>query len=114
MKILVTGCAGFIGSTVAALLLDKGHQVLGIDNLNDSYDVRLKEWRLAQLKGTRNFLFNRIDIDDRTALQTKILDLHRSDLNNPLEVIVNLAARAGVRQSVQGVRNTEIHTSVYL
>ena len=101
MKILVTGCAGFIGSTVAALLLDIGHQVLGIDNLNNSYDVRLKEWRLAQLQENRNFLFNRIDINDRTALQTKIFELHRSDPKNPIEAIVNLAARAGVRQSVE-------------
>jgi nucleoside-diphosphate-sugar epimerase len=89
MRYLVTGCAGFIGSTVAALLLNQEHEVIGIDNLNDAYDVRLKEWRLEQ--------FQRLDIADREALQTSISSMQAS---NPLDGIVNFAARAGVRQSV--------------
>lgn len=101
MRVLVTGCAGFIGSTVAALLLGQDHEVVGIDNLNDAYDVRLKEWRLAQLQGRRNFLFHRLDIADRAALHSAILNLQPSDSTNLLEAIVNLAARAGVRQSVE-------------
>jgi UDP-glucuronate 4-epimerase len=97
MRYLVTGCAGFIGSTVAALLLNQEHEVIGIDNLNDAYDVRLKEWRLEQLNGRQNFQFQRLDIADREALQTSISSMQAS---NPLDGIVNFAARAGVRQSV--------------
>jgi len=56
MNILVTGIAGFIASKVCEFLLAEGHRVVGIDNLNDAYDVRLKEWRLSQLKGKNNSL----------------------------------------------------------
>lgn len=62
---LVTGVAGFIASKVAEFLLADGHTVIGIDNLNDAYDVRLKQWRLAQLEGRSGFEFHRLDITNR-------------------------------------------------
>ena len=92
---LVTGAAGFIGSKVAQFLLDDGHAVAGVDNLNDAYDVALKDWRLAQLQGREGFTFHRIDICDREALSGIF------DENAPYDAVVNLAARAGVRQSVE-------------
>lgn len=67
MKILLTGVAGFIGSHVARLLLADGHEVVGLDNLNDAYDVRLKEWRLEQLRMARGFSFLLCDISDFSA-----------------------------------------------
>jgi nucleoside-diphosphate-sugar epimerase len=91
MRIWVTGCAGFIGSKVAELLLEDGHTVVGIDNLNDAYDVRLKEWRLRTLQGRSGFTFHKLDISDRGSLR---------NLAAP-EAVVNLAARAGVRQSLE-------------
>ena len=89
---LVTGSAGFIGSKVAELLLEDGHHVTGIDNLNDAYDVRLKEWRLRRLQERSDFTFVRSDIHDRKGLQ-KVF-------RTRFDAIVNLAARAGVPQSV--------------
>src|SRR3972149_5449660 len=65
MNILGTGCAGFIGWKVSECLLREGHRVIGVDNLNDAYDLRLKEWRLAQLEGHPNLSFHRLDITDR-------------------------------------------------
>jgi len=65
MRILITGAAGFIGSTLAHRLLDRGDEVLGLDNLNDYYDVRLKQARLARLTGRPGFAFERLDIADR-------------------------------------------------
>ena len=65
MSILVTGAAGFIGFHVARTLLDRGERVIGIDNLNDYYDVSLKEARLAQLREHRNFTFAKLDVADR-------------------------------------------------
>lgn len=65
---LVTGVAGFIASKVAEFLLNDGHTVVGIDNMNDAYDVRLKEWRLAQIRGREGFTFEKLDIRDREAL----------------------------------------------
>ena len=62
---LVTGAAGFIGAKVSEFLLRDGHTVIGIDNLNDAYDVRLKHWRLAQLAGKPGFEFHRLDITDQ-------------------------------------------------
>lgn len=90
---LVTGCAGFIASKVTQFLLEDGHTVIGIDNFNDAYDVRLKEWRFAQLENKPNFTFHRIDICDQSALAPIFADAN-------IEAIINLAARAGVRQSV--------------
>jgi len=69
MNILVTGAAGFIASKVCEFLLAEGHSVVGIDNLNDAYDVRLKEWRLSQLKGKPGIEFHQLDICDRPALR---------------------------------------------
>src|SRR3970282_1322890 len=77
-NILVTGCAGFIGWRVSERLLREGHSVVGVDNLNDAYDVRLKEWRLAQFEGLPNFSFHRLDITDREALQELFATVHRS------------------------------------
>lgn len=92
LTVLLTGAAGFIGSKVAALLLADGASVVGLDNLNDSYDVRLKKWRLGQL-GKPNFTFHEADICDQTAL--------RQVAPPRCDAILNLAARAGVRQSVE-------------
>jgi nucleoside-diphosphate-sugar epimerase len=94
---LVTGCAGFIGWKVSEFLLADDHQVVGIDNLNDAYDVRLKHWRLDQLDGKPGFEFHRLDIRDREQLRK----LCEPRGNRPFDAVINLAARAGVRQSVQ-------------
>lgn len=69
MNVLVTGSAGFIASKVCEFLLAEGHSVVGIDNLNDAYDVRLKEWRLSQLSGKPGLEFHQLDIYDRPALR---------------------------------------------
>ncbi|MEM3484486.1 MAG: GDP-mannose 4,6-dehydratase [Candidatus Methanomethyliaceae archaeon] len=66
LTVLITGCAGFIGWKVTEFLLADGHTVVGVDNLNDAYDVRLKRWRLAQLEGKAGFEFHRLDITDRS------------------------------------------------
>ena len=94
--ILITGAAGFIGANLALRLLreDKNIQVIGIDNLNDYYDVSLKEYRLAQLKAYPNFTFIKADIADKAAVQY----LFRCYQPN---IVVNLAAQAGVRYSVE-------------
>ncbi len=62
MKVLVTGCAGFIGYHVASALLARGDAVIGVDNLNDYYDVRLKQARLDQMPASRSFAFHRVDV----------------------------------------------------
>lgn len=92
MRYLVTGCAGFIGWKVSELLLRDGHSVVGLDNLNDAYDVRLKEWRLTQLRHPA-FVFSKSDISNAPQLRQATGD-------GTFDAIVNLAARAGVRQSV--------------
>ncbi len=91
---LVTGVAGFIASRVTQLLLEAGHSVIGVDNLNDAYDVRLKHWRLAQLQCQPAFVFHLVDITDRAELMRAVGD-------QELAAVINLAARAGVRQSVE-------------
>jgi len=95
MPVLVTGSAGFIGAKVTEMLLDQGQTVVGIDNLNDAYDVQLKHWRLRQLDGRVGFSFERLDITDRERL-TRLFARE-----NAFDAIINLAARAGVRQSVE-------------
>jgi UDP-glucuronate 4-epimerase len=97
---LVTGVAGFIASKVAELLLSAGHTVVGIDNLNDAYDVRLKHWRLAQLQGRTGFTFHLLDICDRPALDDLFRE-HCAVGKSGFDAVINLAARAGVRQSVE-------------
>lgn len=92
-RYLVTGCAGFIASKVAELLLEAGHEVVGVDNLNDAYDPRLKQWRLARLKPRPGFAFHALDITDREALE----QLFNGE---KFSAVLNLAARAGVRPSV--------------
>lgn len=94
MKILVTGAAGFIGYYTAKYLLARGDDVIGIDNLNDYYDVKLKEDRLAQLQSNQQFHFQKIDIADRQAME----DLFSSQ--KP-ERVAHLAAQAGVRYSLE-------------
>jgi len=93
-EVLVSGCAGFIGWKVTELLLQTGYKVWGIDNLNDAYDIRLKEWRLRQLEPLSNFRFSRVDITERE-------DLASIWNEGKFEAVVNLAARAGVRESLK-------------
>jgi UDP-glucuronate 4-epimerase len=90
MKFLVTGAAGFIGFHTAQRLLDRGDQVIGVDNLNDYYDPSLKEARLAQLGGRNGFTFQRLDIADRAAM-SELFSSERPDK------VIHLAAQAGVR-----------------
>ena len=92
-KVLVTGAAGFIGFHLSKRLTDGGCQVVGLDNLNDYYDVSLKQARLQQLIDRDNFSDARIDLADRTALEA-LFDEHHFD------VVLNLAAQAGVRYSL--------------
>lgn len=94
MKILVTGAAGFIGFFVARRLLEAGHEVVGIDNLNNYYDPALKEARLRELKPYEGFNFLKLDIADRASM-SELFGAHR------FERVVHLAAQAGVRYSLQ-------------
>lgn len=93
MKYLVTGTAGFIGSHVAQRLLDRGDEVVGVDNLNDYYEVSLKEARLARLTCRQGFTDVRLDIADRAGMEALFA-------NEGFEKVVHLAAQAGVRYSI--------------
>jgi UDP-glucuronate 4-epimerase len=93
-KILVTGAAGFIGHKTCELLLEDGYEVIGLDNMNDYYDVRLKEYRLESLQSLKNFQFYKCDIENYTDLEA-IFKTHKFD------AVLNLAARAGVRYSME-------------
>jgi len=120
MNIVVTGAAGFIGWKVCEFLLTKPSlipnglndrndinalNVVGIDNLNDYYDVRLKQWRLDQLKKYNNFQFHKLDIEDYAALKQLFSEYSNTPLPQhsraPFVAVVNLAARAGVRYSLE-------------
>ncbi len=94
MNVLVTGAAGFIGAAVAEFLLDRGDRVVGFDNLNDYYDVRLKEARLGRLEGREGFRFLRGDVADPAAVEAAFDE-------GPFDVVCHLAAQAGVRYSLQ-------------
>lgn len=94
-KYLVTGSAGFIGSRVCTCLLSEGHRVVGVDCLNDAYDVRLKHWRNDQLVRHPGFEFRLADICDREALREVFTG------SECFDAVVNLAARAGIRASIQ-------------
>ncbi|MDH5571209.1 MAG: NAD-dependent epimerase [Gammaproteobacteria bacterium] len=94
MKVLVTGAAGFIGMHLSKRLLDRGDDVVGIDNLNDYYDVQLKHDRLKQLEDYKNFTFIKMDMADRDAMD-KLFRAHHFNR------VMNLAAQAGVRYSLQ-------------
>lgn len=92
---LVTGAAGFIGARTSEILIEQGHTVVGVDNLNDAYDVRIKEFRLRKLQALDGFEFVRDDISDRG-----ILNRQSPITNRSFDAVINLAARAGVRYSV--------------
>lgn len=100
--VMVTGCAGFIGWMVSRKLLDSGHSVLGIDNMNDYYDPRLKRWRLQGLSGHGKFIFHELDIADYAQVRkiTEPKSVEKA-LGSPVDAVINLAARAGVRASVE-------------
>ncbi|MCH8230115.1 MAG: SDR family NAD(P)-dependent oxidoreductase [Chloroflexi bacterium] len=93
MRVLVTGCAGFIGSRVAALLVEHGHEVRGVDNLSNAYDVRMKHWRVENLLGPSAIDWVNGDITDRDSVNGLVSEFEP-------DAIINLAARAGVRQSI--------------
>jgi UDP-glucuronate 4-epimerase len=91
---MITGVAGFIGSTLAMRLLERGDTVVGVDNMNDYYDVTLKEARLTRFMSHPRFTFQKLDIADRPGV-TKLFEQHRFD------AVMNLAAQAGVRYSIE-------------
>lgn len=95
--ILVTGSAGFIGAKTSEKLLEKGYKVVGIDNMNDYYDIRLKKYRLSLLKkhkNSGNFIFSKMDIEDPGTLKSLFKE-------HKFSAVINLAARAGVRYSME-------------
>ena len=94
MKILVTGCAGFIGYHLCDRLLKENNEILGIDNLNDYYDVNLKNDRLKQLTPYKNFTFQKLDITNKPAIEHLFYE-------NKFDAVINLAAQAGVRYSIE-------------
>src|SRR6185436_2070793 len=94
MKILLTGAAGFIGFHTSQILLNRGDEVVGLDNLNDYYDPTLKEARLAILKKFPNFRFVKMDVADRPG----IAELFAKE---KFQRVIHLAAQAGVRYSIQ-------------
>jgi nucleoside-diphosphate-sugar epimerase len=93
-RYLVTGAAGFIASRVSEMLLQAGHTVVGVDNMNNAYDVRMKEYRLRRLLQHPQFIFQKADVSVREVIPM-LADL------GPFVAIINLAARAGVRQAVE-------------
>jgi len=94
MNVLVTGVAGFIGYKLTSRLLEEGHRVIGIDNLNDYYDVGLKKDRLARIKHHSGFDFQQMDLADRSKIKA-LFD------SGSFDCVVNLAAQAGVRYSIE-------------
>ena len=98
MKIIVTGSSGFIGMSLCIRLLKLRHEVVGIDNMNNYYDVNLKKKRLEELKKFKNFKFIKVDIKNKQLLENKLKRFKP-------EIIVNLAAQAGVRYSIKHPQN---------
>lgn len=90
---LITGAAGFIGARTATMLIEQGHTVLGIDNINDAYDPRIKDYRLKKLQALPGFKFHQADISQKSSI-----DLFKDE---KIDGVINLAARAGVRFSVE-------------
>ena len=90
---LVTGTAGFIASRVSEYLINDGHTVVGVDNMNNAYDVRMKEYRLRKLQAMPGFTFHKLDISDKS-----VVDAFKE---TTFDAVINLAARAGVRASVE-------------
>ena len=93
-SVLVTGCAGFIGYHLSVSLLKDGLEVLGIDNLNEYYDIKLKNNRLSNLQVYKNFTFQKVDIADKESLSQRFQQFQP-------DMVVNLAAQAGVRYSIE-------------
>ena len=98
MKIIVTGSSGFIGMSLCIRLLKLRHEVVGIDNMNNYYDVNLKKKRLEELKKFKNFKFIKVDIKNKQLLENKLKRFKP-------EIIINLAAQAGVRYSIKHPQN---------
>ena len=94
MRVLVTGVAGFIGMHVTLRLLNEGHQVASLDNLNDYYDVGLKQARLDHIGSANQFVFHKLDLADRDSINTLFTEFRP-------EIVINLAAQAGVRYSME-------------
>ena len=94
MRALVTGAAGFIGARLAQMIIDRGDAVVGIDNLNDYYDVELKKARLSLLATERRFQFQKVDISERRAMEKLFA-------SQEFDAVINLAAQAGVRYSIE-------------
>ena len=89
---LITGAAGFIAARTAEMLMEQGHTVVGIDNINDAYDPKIKEYRLKRLQAIKGFTFHKLDISDKTIIE--------KFKHEKFDAVINLAARAGVRYSV--------------
>ncbi|MBO9367319.1 MAG: GDP-mannose 4,6-dehydratase [Chloroflexi bacterium] len=94
---LISGVAGSIGARTAELLLEEGHRVIGVDNLNDAYDVRMKEYRLRRLQRHPAFRFHRLDISERAQVLGDTSPIEKEEI----AAVIHLAARAGVRASVE-------------
>ena len=105
MKILITGCHGFIGFNISKYLLDKGFKIIGIDNLNDYYDVKIKIERLREIKKYKNFKFNKLDISNNKQLKKVFV-------KNKIDVVINLVAQAGVRYSINNPRKYLLSNTV--
>jgi UDP-glucuronate 4-epimerase len=99
MKVLVTGSAGFIGYHTSKHLIDLGHDVIGLDNLNDYYDIKLKKDRIKLLQNSNRFSFHKIDLENQGAVEL----LFKNELP---QRVIHLAAQAGVRYSIE---NPEIY-----
>ena len=100
LNVLVTGCAGFIGSNVAKLLLEAGHAVHGVDSLHGRHGNKLQQWRLDPLKAHQMFTFHRLDISDTDSLKSML----KKERGDRMSAVINLAALAGVRDSVEEPR----------